>query len=41
MSAGIEIIDQIPELSVLRFSIVDPVKALPIINELFNQQSKC
>ena len=38
MSAGIEIIDQIPELSVLRFSIVDPVRALPIINELFNQQ---
>ena len=38
LSAGIEISAQIPELAVLRFSVVDSVKALPIINDLFDQQ---
>ena len=37
LTAGVEFNGHIPELAVFRFSVVDPVKALPIIEELFDR----
>ena len=37
VSSGIEIMDQIPELGIIRFSITDSIKALPLINKMMEE----
>ena len=37
--SGIEIIDQIPELGIIRFSVTESRKALPLLNDLIEQKT--
>ena len=36
--SGIEITDQIPELGIIRFSVTESRKALPLLNDLIEQE---